>query len=356
MLKGQKRVQFRIAYGSDGTVQNTKGFAFDDFWIGERNRTVLIEHFTNAPDVASQAADAKLNALVNADSLNTFDLQYHTYFPGDDPFYEQEPYAPSARLLYYGIVNVPYGILNGGYKQGYRFDYTGDNTNTIYLESLNDADFDLKFLTSGFNDNQVTFELQIDANSVLPANEYTIYAGIFERKVAGTGSFSGTVYQNVVRAFLPDPAGIAIPGPWPVGGQKNYSYQWDIPADVNRDQLIAFAFIQDEGTHEVYQVSKVKIGYATETGIHVPGSSAEKFIVFPNPARDQVFIRFEKPVQGDVRIEIFNNLGSLVHAEIITQTDNDIEVLTDKYPNGLYILRITSGKQLLGVTKLNISQ
>ncbi len=359
MLKGQKSVQFRIAYGSDGTVHNTEGFAFDDFWIGERNRTVLVEHFTNAPDEASQAADAKLNALVDADSLNTFDLQYHTYFPGVDPFYEQEPYAPRARLLYYGIVDVPYGILNGGYKPGYRFDYKPANdkdTTLIHLESLNDAAFDLKFLSSGFTDSQVNFELQIDANSVLPAHEYTVYAGIYERKVAGTGSFIGTVYQNVVRAFLPDPAGITIAGPWPAGGQKNYSYQWDIPADINRDQLMAFAFMQDEETHEVYQVNKVKIGYASETGINLPGSSRDKFIVFPNPARDQVFIRFEKPVRGDVRIEMFNNLGSLVYTEIISQTDNDIGLLTDKYPNGLYILRITSGNELIGVTKLNITQ
>ena len=160
MLKGQKKVQFRIAYGSDGTVQNTEGFAFDDFWIGERNRMVLIEHFTNASDEESQAADAKLNALVAADSLNTFDLQYHTYFPGEDPFYDQEPYAPRARLLYYGVTDVPYGILNGGYKTGYWFDYTGDNgndANLIHLESLNDAAFDLKFLSSSFEENSDSF-------------------------------------------------------------------------------------------------------------------------------------------------------------------------------------------------------
>ena len=62
------------------------------------------------------------------------------------------------------------------------------------------------------------------------------------------------------------------------------------------------------------------------------------------------------PVQGDVRIEIFNNLGSLVHTETVSRTDNDIELLTDKYPNGLYIIRISTGNELLGVTKLNINQ
>jgi hypothetical protein len=323
---------------------------------------VLIEHFTNAPDAASQAADAKLNALVKSDSLNTFDLQYHTYFPGNDPFYEMEPFGPRARILYYGIVNVPYAILNGGYKSGYRLDYKPANdkdTTLIHLESLNDADFDLKFLSSGFDGDQVNFELQIDANSVLPAHQYTLYAGIAEREVPGTGDFSGTIYQNVVRAFLPNPevpSGITIPGPWPVGSQKNYSYQWDIPSGINRDQLMAFAFMQDEETQEVYQVNKVKIGFSTETGEYLPRSSRDKFMIFPNPARDQAFVRFDKPVKGKVRLDMFNNLGSLVYTENIPQTDNDIEILTDKYPNGLYIIRITTGNELLGVAKLNITR
>ena len=200
------------------------------------------------------------------------------------------------------------------------------------------------------------FELQIDANSDLPAHEYTIHAGLFERKVDGTGDFSGTTFQNVVRAFLPDPAGITVSDAWPSGTQRNYSYQWDIPDGINRDQLMAFAFIQDEITQEVYQVNKVKIGFSSEIPSSIPDSQRDKFIVFPNPARDQAFIRFARPVQGDVRIEMFNNLGSLVYTEIMSQTDNDIEISTDKYPNGLYIIRISTGNVLLGITKLNIAE
>ena len=52
--------------------------------------------------------------MVSADSLDMVDLQYHTSFPGADPFNAQEPYVPSSRLLYYGLLDVPYTILNGG--------------------------------------------------------------------------------------------------------------------------------------------------------------------------------------------------------------------------------------------------
>jgi hypothetical protein len=364
MLKGKTRVQFRIAYGSDGTVQNTDGFAFDDFWIGERNRKVLIEHFTNVTDTACQEADSKLNGIVEADSLNTIDLQYHTSFPGDDPFNDQEPFAPSARLLYYGISEVPYAILNGGYKTGYQFDYNNEDPdepkdidpNLIHLESLNDAAFELKFLSSSSDNNQVVFKLEIDAKSELPSHEYTIHAGIFEKMVNGTGINGETIYKNVVRTLLPDPAGITIFGSWPAGGQLKKDYTWDIPNEVNPDQLTAFAFMQNEETHEVYQVNTVKIGYSTGEGVITPGSTPDKFIVFPNPARDQAFIRFDKQMKDDVRIEMFNNLGSLVYTGIIKKTDADTEIKTDKYPDGLYIIRATMGNELLGVTKLNITR
>ena len=363
MLKGKTRVQFRIAYGSDGTVQNTDGFAFDDFWIGERNRKVLIEHFTNSSDAASETANAELNALVNPDTLNTIDLQYHTSFPGDDPFNEQEPYAPSARLLYYGISEVPFAILNGGYKTGYRFDY--DNTdldepkdldaNSVHLESLNDAKFGLDFSASGFLNNNAIFIIQFEPKEDMPAHEFTVHAGVLERRVAGTGPSGDTVYENVVRALLPDPAGITIYEAWPAGTRKEHEYVWEVPDEYNRDQLMAFAFIQDEETHEIYQANIVRIGDITGIPDVLPGLTRDKFIVFPNPAGDQAFIRFDKPVNEEVRIEMFNNLGSLVYSGMLPVTDTDGEIMTDKYPDGLYIIRIITGNKLLGVTKLNIT-
>ncbi len=295
MLKGESKVQFRIAYGSDGTVQNADGFAFDDFWIGERDRRVLVEHFTNVADAASQTADSTLNALVDSDSLNTVDLQYHTSFPGQDPFNEQEPFAPSARLLYYGVSEVPFAVLNGGYEAGYRFDYDNNDgdepkdldANLVHLESLNDADFTLKFPESGLDGNVATFKLEINPMSALPSREYTIHAGIYERRATATGINGETVYRNVVRALLPDAAGITYSGAWPVNGQRDYDYAWEIPDGVNTDQLFAFAFMQDEGTQEIYQVNTVKIGEFTGT-VDLPSLNGQVHCI-PQPGKGSCF-------------------------------------------------------------------
>jgi hypothetical protein len=168
---------------------------------------------------------------------------------------------------------------------------------------------------------------------------------------------AGTIeFQNVVRALLPSPAGITIFEPWNGHDLRKMEYTWDIPDGINRDQLMVFGFMQDLQTHEVFQVNWVKVGYATHTDVGLPPSTREKFIVFPNPASDQVFIRFDEPVNGKVKIDVFNSLGSLVYSDFILQTDTDTEIMTDKFPDGLYVVRATSGNKLLGIAKLNITR
>jgi hypothetical protein len=359
MLKGKSRVQFRIAYGSDGTARNTHGIAFDDFWIGDRNRIAIIEHFTNASDPNSKTADLELNNLVDADSLNTIDLQYHTSFPGADPFNAQEPYAPSARLLYYGLAAVPYSVLNGGYQPSYFFDYSENNkldANVIQKESLLEGKFHLILITNRDNNN-VNIDAQISAEDEIPKHEYTVHVGVVERRITGeTGANGETVFENVVKALLPDASGVTLFKDWYKGEQREVITSWNMQNVYDVNQLRAFVFIQDESTHEIYQAAMDDIKLLT--GIHdqLPGKTDNKFIVFPNPAADKAFIRFDKPVAGSVRIEMFNNLGSLVYTDLIPRTDVDTEIATDKFPYGLYIIRAISGNDILGTCKLNINR
>jgi PKD repeat protein len=86
MLKGEKNVKFRITYGSDGYSSLNEGIAFDDVWIGERSRNVLLEHFTNNSSKAASVATASINDVVSKNDLDLINIQYHTNFPGTDPY------------------------------------------------------------------------------------------------------------------------------------------------------------------------------------------------------------------------------------------------------------------------------
>ena len=83
-------VIFRIAFGSNDDNPSGKtlsGFAFDDIYIGEKNRNVLVEHFTNVKSNASNQANDYLNDLYRdqmtaRDSADFIAIQYHVANPG----------------------------------------------------------------------------------------------------------------------------------------------------------------------------------------------------------------------------------------------------------------------------------
>src|SRR5690606_18394569 len=59
-------VVFRIAFGSNSDNQPDSvlnGFAFDDVYIGEKKRTVLVEQFVNSANPPSDAARSYLDNL-----------------------------------------------------------------------------------------------------------------------------------------------------------------------------------------------------------------------------------------------------------------------------------------------------
>ncbi len=356
MLKGKKRVQFRMIYGSDGTALNSDGIAFDNFIITERNRNVLLEHFTNSSDSASRIANGFINTMVGADSTNLVDLQYHTSFPGHDPFNAQDPYVSNSRLLYYGLVDVPYTILNGGTEISNRIDYrerklTGK---PLRYESLEDTKFKVQVYSKLENNNALYINTWVTAMDDMPSGEYTVHVGVIERKITEeTGTNGETVFENVVKTFLPDPAGTTLYRSWNTNDMDTVDNYWYPQNVYNLNELKVFAFIQDESTNEVYQVALNNIDLIT--GIRNSYSSDNTLFTYPNPASDKVFVKLDKPVNGFVRLDFYNNLGALVKCVEVPGTSDEKEISTSQFPDGMYIIRAVSGTSLLGVQKLNIS-
>jgi hypothetical protein len=359
MLKGISNVQFRIAYGSDGTAHNNYGIAFDDFWIGQRNRIALLEHFTNASDIRSKAADLAVNAMAEADSLSVVNLQYHTSFPGKDPFNEQEPFAPGARVLYYGLSDVPYSVLNGGTTATHRFEYEINplNPDTVYVESLLDSKFDMNILSSE-DGSVLNIVTQLTAKQDIPASEFTVHIAVVERKITGViGNNGDSVFRNVVKALLPDPAGTTFYRSWAREDNISIGSSWKLQNVYDPSELRTIAFIQDENTGEVYQSAIDSSILITALHSEIPGEvPGARFVVFPNPASDRIFVRFEEPVTSKVKIELFNNLGSPVYSGNLQEGEFGMEIPTGEFPDGFYMIRVQSSGQAWGIKKLTITR
>jgi VCBS repeat-containing protein len=358
-LKDKKDVQFRLAYGSDGTARNTDGIAFDDFWIGERNRTALIEHFTNSSDELSKDANQILNDIVNSDSLNIIDLQYHTSFPGDDPFNEQNPYIPSSRILYYGLTEVPYSILSGGATSQYRFDYDMHplEENMLHVESLYDSKFWIN-VYSQLDGNTLNIETEVSALQDIPVSELTVHVAIIERRITGvTGANGETSFESVVKTMLPDAGGTTIYKAW-IKGEYRYIYQsWNLQNVYNTDELRIVAFIQNEATHEIYQAAIHSIGDMSDIDDPLstrPGNLS--FVVYPNPSSLITTVKFNDAIKEDLTLEIYNSLGGLILVKKLPEGTRETGLYVEDYPDGIYIIRIMNQDNLIGISKLTISK
>ncbi|MBR5663636.1 MAG: T9SS type A sorting domain-containing protein, partial [Bacteroidales bacterium] len=76
--------------------------------------------------------------------------------------------------------------------------------------------------------------------------------------------------------------------------------------------------------------------------------------VFPNPATDQVHIRFYQDNLGKANILLFNTLGQMVYSDVIS-VDNSLSeyvIPVDNLPKGLYFLRITNADGLSETSKI----
>lgn len=354
------RVQFRLVYSATGTAMYNDGIAFDDLAIMERTRNTLIEHFTNASSLPCTEADSLLDAFTLLNEYNTINLQYHTSQPGADPFYADNEVVPTARQFYYGLSDVPMGMLNGGIH--HRFDYLEGsnpfNPGAIITESLHDSKFAMKVQTNLAN-NQLDTEVEIRALQDLPLAELSVRIVVVERVITGISTENGdTLFRNVVKAMLPGTAGTSVFKPWNNNETMQINQSWDLQHVYNADELRVIAFIQNESSREIYQAAIDSIsGLPTSTGKGVfPHNNDHTFSIFPNPAQHELYIGLSQLVSSPVILEIFDNTGKMVCHETVTFHSPVIRIDISNYPQGLYILRLKTDRQSIGSAKVVISK
>lgn len=343
MLRGKKNVRFRVAYGSDGNSQiNRDGFAFDDFYIGERTQRVLIEHFTNEASLASLEADAAVNEITDANKADVINIQYHTAFPGYDRFNVQNQSDPAVRALFYGVSSVPYAITNGGfYGQSYDFTEDGISQNEITRLALKDALFDVS-VTGEISGNSFNIEAAVKSNTDLENVNMNVFTAILEKSVLADVSGQGEVeFKNVLKDILPDAAGLNISRNWNINETEDISYSWNIQNTENPENLVAVVFIQDEVTREIYQAgtSEEIIFTSSNNNLQIAPGAALSFNVYPIPASDRIFIS-SKHLPGKFRMSVFNHTGKILETLQGDFSELPMELNVNEYKAGIYFIRL----------------
>jgi hypothetical protein len=360
-LKGKKDVKFRIVYGSDGFYSDHDGMAFDDIWIGGRNRRVLFEHFINLPDIASSNSNVIVNTIATNKKEDVINIQYHTNFPGADPFYNSNPGDASARILYYGLTRVPYTFIDGGTKKNFASIFDNDlakiDSNDVAKRSLIPSPFNIIITPSVFG-GVLSVSGQITALDNINADNLTLYLAVTEKiNKSFTGALGVNEYKNVFRKFLPDAGGIILKNNWTKGESASIAEKvWQIDRVLNASDIEIIAFIQNNNTKEVYQATSVIKPNIVVGFENLNGKNGNGFTVYPNPAVNNLTIEFEQPPVKETDIRIIDLRGVVVASYKAGPGVYDFRIENLSLKAGIYLVRLSAGGIDYGFRKLVVSR
>jgi hypothetical protein len=350
MLSGIEEVRFRVNYWAVPSAINKRGIAFDDFAISQRTRLTLLEHFTNANDSATVAADNLVKSIRRQMPEDVIDVQYHTSYPSSDRINTENPIVSSTRGLFYGNTRVPYALLDGGPYDEYldaerKYDFRSrrPGVEDVHSRSLTPPEFSIDINVAQL---APVMQLQIDLTALeaMAGRELTLYTLVIEDTIDNPDYFGTNdqdMFRNVARKILPDAGGENFSQSWDRGEMKTVPLVWS-PIDtwINRGRISIVAFIQDDNTKEILQAATTQ-EYNPSTGLWDVGVlTAGKVILYPNPAGERINVYFEERPDEDLKLMIYNMSGRLVLTDQVTVGQMIRTIELNQLGDGLYILEL----------------
>ncbi|MFC2137248.1 PKD domain-containing protein [Bacteroidota bacterium] len=339
------KLRFRFAFASDNSTGD-EGFAFDDFWIGERDRNVLIEHFIDASGNVDDISN--FDAAGKDFEKDVIDIQYHYSNTQEDPLYLDNTTDPLVRSFYYDIAGVPYYTFDGKYPG------TPVNEDTLITRTLSQPDFDITgtaSIASGTDIINVT--ANITALSKFSKQKITAYVAIIEEEITGinAGDNENITCRNVVKKLLPNASGMVYNKAWNIGDSEEFTTSWKLDIRGTTDNIKVVIFVQNVNSREVYQAHLIENGGIT-TGIdNIISRNEFDFMLYPNPATDEVYVVLSNNLPANSFVQMFNTTGLMIHNKPI-ELDKKIIKLDLDYLSGLHYVRIISENKILSSKKL----
>ncbi|MGE0772134.1 MAG: PKD-like domain-containing protein, partial [Cyclobacteriaceae bacterium] len=364
------QVRIRIAFASNDLNPagvNFDGFAFDNVFVGNKTRNVLVEHFTNNNLNASVTADGYINNLLvdqldplkNRTTSDFTDIRYHISFPTPDPINLENQKDPSARASYYNVSQPPVTIMDGLLDNNkFKGQYTDITRIEIDREALRDPQFLLQLDTIATgNPNTIEVQLTITADTAISGNlPLLAQVALVETNVSGN--------RNVVRKLLLGSDGLTInlTGGWAIGTQAirpnpSAPVAIDVPV-ANSNNLQLVAWIQNKNTRRVYQsvvmAAPYKIGQVV---VGIEDEPVDPFAanieIYPNPANGKFRFGLPSSNYSNYQWKIADQRGVIVKSGNFMRTiDGELEVEVQELPNGVYFIAITGPNDFVSYRKL----
>ena len=355
-LVAAKYVKFRVAIGT-GPAQpmGNQGFAFDNFAIGERVKNSILEHFTNSASLEAIRADSVVKKFVTDHSSLVTDVQYHMDYPGADSMNLNNPVPPSVRSFNYGVPNVPYAVLNGQSGSDYRYDFSGPSEQpdeeALTATSLEIPPFDVN-LDVAFLSNSLQGKVRVKCNKEVFNSNIQLYIVVVEKMVtAYTGAGETTSFRNVVLDMLPTASGKLLGDTWGSGIYKDLDFNWSYASYVEDvDDLEVVAFILDRDHDQILQSAVVD--YTPGVGFEDIPEKEESLALYPNPAREFVYVNFGAEVEQQGQLMIVDLSGRSVISSTVLPGYTIQKLDIKNLSQGIYFVRWVESGVLKGRGKL----
>jgi|GEM_PF-3800009 len=378
-------VVFRFSFATlnDGSTNElgsgTDGFAIDNFRIGERTRTILLEKFTstngvNNGDIITENSDVSAFQTDALNATTVVKLNYHIGFTKTDPFNLDNPADPSARALYYNVNGVPRVFLDGTRPDGVlltaKFRTWGLNAYNSQTLQLGRANIDVNTVSTNA-DGSIKFNVEVTALYDLPGTT-VVHVAMIEKSILRDdlpafqknliqGGTNEPAFDFVLKKMLPNALGTKLGAPLAKNQKRtfdNFEYYPDpVKLYNNKNDLAVIVFLQDEITKVVYQtfITTTTINDpATVTGIEDPALSLEDVALFPNPADNEFTVQLPSASKTETRLRLADQVGKVVYDSFIPAGSTEKKVNTTDMAAGLYILQIESGNGGLARKKVMV--
>ena len=338
-------------------------FAFDNVFIGNKKRNVLVEHFTNANANGEDAnqylydifdEQLKFDGELIQDTTDFVALQYHLGVPFVDLLHEDNIEDSGARALFYGFSEAPRSIMDG------LPDFSGNthNINAVNIDSLSLKDplFTIKLDTIASNRNEIHVKTVLTANQEFE-EQLILHVGIIENRIV----LGSNTYRYVLKKLLYGGSGLVITEIWDAGSQaRDYIVSWRINIEIyDATQVGIVAFVQNKVTKEVYQADYLKAMYKEKrsiTGISKEWSNVVKAMkIYPNPVQDELTIIHTADQSENYYWEIVDQTGMKILSGNRSSSQERYKINTSTTPNGVYYLVIGGRSKPIAYHKIVVA-
>lgn len=363
-FKGDRDIRFRIAFAtSSQTVIDSlsgngyEGVAFDNVWIGERTRNVLVEHFDHVDYVnGSSLASSTINGSVynkifnSVNGLDVILIQYQTEAQGlvMDPLFSTNTADLGSRQYQYSA--EPNNIFVDGRTIG---DGLSESLNQLDLDydMLQFPDFTIEVdtpvtIVNGVLSTSATVTALVEKDS---STIYTTRVAVIQDSFTYVGS---SHMLSVFRKMLPNNGGTRKSDGWQVGEQQFIAQSLTLSTlgqqvPVNETQLEVVVFIQDanDNVRDVYQAATTQdLNRYTGTTKLEDDMATEIFAlnVYPNPSSDLFNVEFDKALEGAYNWRLVDVTGRVLQTGTTATGTEKFTINAERLVDGAYFFIINS--------------